>query len=288
MKNIYLIFSELPVRYYDNCYVNQNVHITSDEKFVKDEYITDGMEVIRVTPKLVDAQGLVNRRDWKKIILTTDVVLIKDGVRKIGEGFLKWFMDNPDCEYIEVGKTNKLIDNYADNEKDKWEVTYHIHNPDNQPKFEESTDTTIDIMLLANSMFGKKEETLEDAAEKWVFETNGHKWSNNDDTVGDNYGSFIAGAKWMKEQYTIEEQHIGHSINDSDKEYIKGFNEGSKWQMERMYSAEELKLWLVHRDVYLYNYYTTYIKSGLPLQSVEDFIKESHEYLMDRKQFKKK
>jgi hypothetical protein len=22
------------------------------------------------------------------------------------------------------------------------------------------------------------------------------KWSNNDDTAGDNYGSFMAGAKW--------------------------------------------------------------------------------------------
>lgn len=38
-------------------------------------------------------------------------------------------------------------------------------------------------------------KNLEEEAEKWVFETNGHKWSNNDDTAGDNYGSFIAGAK---------------------------------------------------------------------------------------------
>ena len=41
---------------------------------------------------------------------------------------------------------------------------------------------------------------LEKASEKWVFETNGHKWSNNDDTAGDNFGSFIAGAKWQQEQ----------------------------------------------------------------------------------------
>lgn len=40
--------------------------------------------------------------------------------------------------------------------------------------------------------FGKK-ETLEEAASKWVFETNGHKWSNNNDEAGDNFGSFIAG-----------------------------------------------------------------------------------------------
>jgi hypothetical protein len=59
-------------------------------------------------------------------------------------------------------------------------------------------------------------------------------------------------------------------------------------KQEERYTEQELKLWLKHRDVYLYNHYTTYIKSGLPLQSVEDFIKESHEYLMDREQFNKK
>ena len=46
----------------------------------------------------------------------------------------------------------------------------------------------------------KSKETIEEAADKWVFETNGHKWSNNDDTAGDNYGSFKAGAEWMRQQ----------------------------------------------------------------------------------------
>jgi len=43
-------------------------------------------------------------------------------------------------------------------------------------------------------------EMIEEAADKWVFEANGHKWSNNDNTVGDNHGSFRKGAEWMKEQ----------------------------------------------------------------------------------------
>ena len=30
-----------------------------------------------------------------------------------------------------------------------------------------------------------------------VFEKNGQKCSNNDDTAGDNFGSFIEGAKWV-------------------------------------------------------------------------------------------
>ena len=46
----------------------------------------------------------------------------------------------------------------------------------------------------------------EKAAEKWVFDTNGNKWSNNDDTAGDNYGSFIEGSKWTeKEMFTKED-----------------------------------------------------------------------------------
>jgi hypothetical protein len=80
----------------------QNIHITSDSKFVRDEYITDGIEVIKATPKLVDAQGLVDRRDWKKILMTTDPDLIKDGVHPIGEEFLQWFVENPTCIKVEV------------------------------------------------------------------------------------------------------------------------------------------------------------------------------------------
>jgi len=39
--------------------------------------------------------------------------------------------------------------------------------------------------------------TIDKNADKWVFETNGHKWSNNDNTAGDNYISFVQGAKSM-------------------------------------------------------------------------------------------
>jgi hypothetical protein len=91
---------------------NQHIYITSDEKFVIDEYITDGIEVIKATPKLVDGQGLLNRRDWKKIILTTDQDL--DGVQPIDDEFLEWFVKNPSCESVKVVKEgykkNDMID----------------------------------------------------------------------------------------------------------------------------------------------------------------------------------
>ena len=49
------------------------------------------------------------------------------------------------------------------------------------------------------------------------------------------------------------------------------------------YTLSKLKLWLISRDVYLYNYYTTYKNAGIPMITVDEYIRESHEYLMDRK-----
>jgi len=47
---------------------------------------------------------------------------------------------------------------------------------------------------------------LTDAAEEWVFEKNGQKWSNNDDTAGDNFGSFIEGAKWVLDKMNKKQE----------------------------------------------------------------------------------
>jgi hypothetical protein len=49
-------------------------------------------------------------------------------------------------------------------------------------------------------------ETIEESAERWVFDINGHKWSNNNDTAGDNYGSFIAGYKLAQDKFYSEEE----------------------------------------------------------------------------------
>lgn len=40
------------------------------------------------------------------------------------------------------------------------------------------------------------DEEIREAADEGVFDKNGMRWSNNDSTAGDNYGSFMAGVKW--------------------------------------------------------------------------------------------
>ncbi len=109
---------------------NEYMYITTDSKFVRDEYITDGIEVIKATPKLVDAQGLVDRRDWKKIVMTNDLELIEDGVQQIGDLFFRWFVLNPSCENVEV-VTEQYTQNYH---KDIWYDRYKIIIPKEEQK----------------------------------------------------------------------------------------------------------------------------------------------------------
>jgi hypothetical protein len=97
------------------------------------------------------------------IILTTNKLLIKDGVQAIDDEFLEWFVKNPSCEEIEVYKVNGK--------------------------------------LFAEPIIPKeepKQETLEEAKKKFAY---AHK--KEGDTAyefGRDMYSFDKGAKWQIEQ----------------------------------------------------------------------------------------
>jgi hypothetical protein len=100
-----------------------------------------------------------------------------------------------------------------------------------------------------------KQETLEEVAEKWVFETNGHKWSNNDDTAGDNFASFIAGAKWQQEQdknkYSEEEVcsivfELLNNLGEPETIFQNWFEQFKKKEMS--YANNEITLEDVFND----------------------------------------
>ena len=77
-------------------YTPINIYITSDEQAKQGDwgYIPfQGGDVKLVGKYFAD--------DWKKIILTTDQDLIKDGVQDIDDEFLEWYVQNPSCEYVD-------------------------------------------------------------------------------------------------------------------------------------------------------------------------------------------
>ena len=115
---------------------NQNIYITSDEEIKEGDWfiVLDGSNDIYKANKVWLDIIKENSNPSQKIILTTDQDLIKDDVQSIDYEFLEWFVKNPSCEEVEVGKTNKLIDNYAEKHEYKWEVKYQIYIPKEEPK----------------------------------------------------------------------------------------------------------------------------------------------------------
>jgi hypothetical protein len=240
--------------------VNRNIYITNSEKPKEGDWVYENnlnqetkiYQIIKRDGRLMFFRFRSvpiwldeNQHGCKKIILTTDVDLIKDGVQAIDDEFLQWFVNNSSCEKVEV----ELIDTFKKtNEVYVDEITggnyyeiikkYKIIIPKEEtkpvwkqiiedcggeeafmeaaglkPKQDRTCSNNCSVVcgecqILEHKQEPcdncnndvccctiKKQETIEDGANKWVFETNADRWSNNDDTAGDNYGSFIAGAK---------------------------------------------------------------------------------------------
>jgi hypothetical protein len=142
MKNIHVLQTDKPSRLacdFDKLILNsrllspilyktQNIYITSDEEIKEgDWYINNG--------NLLKCTEVKKRSSCKKIILTTDQDLIKDGVQAIDDEFLEWFVKNPSCEVVEVFKERhhgvEFINDYP-----KGFFDYKIIIPQEEPKQE--------------------------------------------------------------------------------------------------------------------------------------------------------
>ena len=125
----------------------QNIYITSNEEIKEGDYAyhkTFGVGKIThihgedcfISIKRNSTDGTIttpwkrNIPDIKKIILTDNKDLIKDGVQAIDDEFLEWFCKNSSCERVEVIYEPK---NFLDT-KQGWE--YEIIIPKEEPKQE--------------------------------------------------------------------------------------------------------------------------------------------------------
>jgi hypothetical protein len=104
----------------------QHIYITSDEKPKAGDSVISSFDLWENSGNLLPVIGKIkeikkdgylieyyntylgeNSSEWefghsKKIILTTDQSL--DGVQKIDNEFIEWFVNNPRCEWVEVKK----------------------------------------------------------------------------------------------------------------------------------------------------------------------------------------
>jgi hypothetical protein len=79
----------------------RNIYITSDEEIKEGDWCYYENGDLKGIHKVVNGQR-PKTMILKKIILTTDQDLIKDGVQSIDDEFLEWFVKNPSCEFVEI------------------------------------------------------------------------------------------------------------------------------------------------------------------------------------------
>ena len=81
---------------------NQHIYITSDEE-IKDCFVINTH-----TNEVYFLEGYYGMQPrTKKIILTTDGDLIKEGVQSIDDEFLQWYIKNPSCEEVDYCNWNE-------------------------------------------------------------------------------------------------------------------------------------------------------------------------------------
>ena len=112
MKNVHVLPTDKPSRLHfdDKLFLSTSIQISKNINSIvegrniyitNDEEIKVGDWVITPTNDIIQC-AKVFQPDGKKIILTTDVDLINDGVQPIDDVFLEWFVKNPNCEKVEI------------------------------------------------------------------------------------------------------------------------------------------------------------------------------------------
>jgi hypothetical protein len=178
----------------DNLATNRHIYITDDSDIKQGEwfYLDDAIIVV----KYIDVKPV---KEGKKIILTTDTDLIADGVQAIDDAFLEWFVENPECEVVEINFNNRGITGTEKILKTFGE--YKIIIPQEEAKKETLTysEALKKEERIFNSTMMLTQKTLDEFIEKEVYEEgmfSPHIWSDG----------VRAGAKWQAERMYSEEE----------------------------------------------------------------------------------
>jgi hypothetical protein len=190
--------------------INQNIYITSDEPAYPYALHLKNREVFKTRAvgshslELYHDKGFSYPEECKKIIITTDPDLIKDGVQAIDDEFLEWFVKNPSCERVEVVLDDLCFISY------NYEKNYKIIIPKEEPKQTDEKGSPITYwggleeskQGLEKEMFEleqeldipsnlrwhnskPKQETLEEAIKKeYKFRIGSHSFTNPVDIGG--------------------------------------------------------------------------------------------------------
>jgi hypothetical protein len=191
MKNLYKIENDLYI-------------ISTSEDIIENDWIITDNRLVQVSYLLSNEVAKGN-----KIILTSNKLLIADGIQAIDDEFLEWFVKNPSCEFVKVKSESSR--KFGMWKPEYYPKIYKIIIPQEEP-----------IIVRLPTYYETKQETPEEAAEKRI-PTSTKVWDLTETRRND----FIAGTKWQAETMYSEEDlrnayRWGTLVNQGTKEH---FNE---------------------------------------------------------------
>ena len=261
MKNIHILPTDKPSRLFidieDNKLkitipiggehmMNQNIYITNDEEIIEEDWCIDKHNVLykQETDKIFS-----EFTGSKKIILTTDTDLIQDDVQAIDDDFLEWFIKNTSCEYVGVKKgfadgtaygynflDYKIIipkeEKCTCKEHDPYCCQIHGNCPTCVKKEElkqENCCTPLGQIKRYEDCYGCDRKPKQ---EKLTYTESAKKEERISNSI-----------MMKRKKETLEEVAKRYAIQVyKGKIVYHGFIDGAKWQQERMYSEEDMKL----------------------------------------------
>jgi len=248
MKNIHVLPTDKPSLYrfvngilkkYNNVSVvslnSVHIYITSDEEIKERDYVICDNKLYKIIVTGVlynddftlqtDIEGVfLNPKYCKKIILTTDQDLIKDGVQAIDDDFLEWFVKNPSCEYI---KTEKWLD-------DEGGVIYSRIIPKEEPKQSVEEYTQQGLEKYAYEL-EPKQETLEEFRSYYIeiITVDGFKFNLHEII---NY-AYSIGVKFKQEQdkNKYSEEEVKNIVEQTIEKFYKHRYVETKSEMKELW-----------------------------------------------------
>jgi hypothetical protein len=225
MKNIHILPTDKPSRLHEYDFLSpmglskeplqwrlgRNIYITNNEEIKEGDWcLSLGVEGGDL---LFKAKDIKYHKTCKKIILTTDQDLQKDGVQAIDDEFLEWFVKNQSCEEVKTIKIPYF---------DESGYSYLLIIPKEETKQDEIDFISKELNIEKEKSL--KQETLEEAAERLVKETT--LYGSQESSIGSSARSYfetelrcvLLGMQWQQEQIGKSEflQKLRATLSDAE------------------------------------------------------------------------
>jgi hypothetical protein len=184
--------------------IGKELFITNDEEIKEGDWFMSDFNSFPIhnIKELSEREGTLSweQKDLKnnlKIILTTDDLLIKDGVQAIDDEFLEWFVKNTCCEFV---KTTNYFEEFGKMDLIKYKIIIPKEEPKQEARVFGGKDNKIFwIDKPVQKGHPDYKETPEEAALRLYPKIITDPYNPFEDLLEEERDIFVNGAKWQQE-----------------------------------------------------------------------------------------